>query len=182
MTCRPVLAAALLACAAAVSAQDAAPIPEGRPPEWSLSAGYGFSFKVNRGRSEEHLFLFEPGVSFRLGSRFEWVAEGHLARYFSPEGYMVGVVPAGVRFYVGSGRVLPYAMVGVGFGWTDLTELDEIDRRFNFLVEGAAGVRGALPNGQAWTLEWRWSHVSNANTALPNLGLNCSVFLAGWRF
>ena len=183
---RPALAAAaLLLVGAAARAQDAAPppIPEGRPPEWGLQAGYGFSFQANEGRSHEYLFLFEPNVGFRLGSRFEYVAEAHVARYFSPEGYMVGVVPLGARYNAPSRTAIrPYAYVGLGLGWTDLTQLDEIDRRFNFLIQASVGLRGAVTETQAWTFEARYSHVSNAGTELPNLGLNCLVFLAGWRF
>jgi hypothetical protein len=166
----------------ASAGEDPPPLPPGRPPEWSLAAGYGFSVKLNRGRSEEQLFLFEPGVSFRLGSRLEYIVEGHVARYFTPEGYMVGIMPLGLRFYIGNGRVLPYLSAGAGAGWTDLTGLDEIDRRFNFLLQGGIGVRGALAGAGAWSLEVRLSHISNAHTAEPNLGLNCVVFLAGYHF
>jgi lipid A 3-O-deacylase PagL len=183
---RALAAAALVLAGAAARAQDApaaAPIPEGRPPEWGLQAGYGFSFSPNGGRSHEYLFLFEPNVGIRLGARFEYVAEAHFARYFSPEGSMVGVVPVGARYNAPSrGAIRPYFYVGVGLGWTDLTQLDEIDRRFNFLIQGSVGLRGAVTETQAWTFEARYSHVSNAGTELPNLGLNCLVFLAGWRF
>jgi len=182
---RALVAAALLLTAGAATAQDAVPPPisEGRRPEWGVQAGYGFSFNPNRGRSHEYLFLFEPNVAFRLGSRFEYVVEGHFARYFSPEGYMVGVVPVGARYTAPSATAIrPYAYVGLGFGWTDLTQLDEIDRRFNFLIQGSVGLRGAVTETQAWTFEARYSHISNAGTELPNLGLNCLVFLAGWRF
>ncbi len=182
---RLAVGAALLLAASIAAGQESAeppPIPEGRPPEWDLAAGYGFSVKVNRGRADERLFLFEPGVGFRLGPRLEWVVEGHFARYFSPEGYMVGIVPLTLRYTLGHGGLLPYFSLGAGLGWTDLTQLDEIDRRFNFLLEGVIGVKHPVANGQAWTLEFRWSHVSNAGTELPNLGLNVVVFLLGWRF
>ena len=182
---RAFVAAALVLAAGTVAAQDVEkpPIPEGRPPEWGIQAGYGFSFQANSGRSHEYLFLFEPNVGIRLGSRFEYVAEAHFARYFSPEGYMIGVVPVGMRYNAPSATAIrPYAYLGVGFGWTDLTQLDEIDRRFNFLIQGSVGLRGAVTETQAWTFEARYSHVSNAGTELPNLGLNCLVFLAGLRF
>jgi hypothetical protein len=172
----------LLAAAGRATAEESQPLPADRPVVWSLAAGYGFSVHVNRGRSEEQLFLFEPGVAVRLSARLEWVAEAHVARFFRPTGTMLGVMPIGARLYVGNGSILPYVSVGAGAGWTNLTELDEIDRRFNFLLQGSVGVRGALGGGQAWTLEARLSHVSNAGTAAPNLGLNCVVFLAGWRF
>ena len=181
------LAALVIAAAAATASgqeapASAPPIPEGRPPEWSLQAGYGFSVKVNRGNSHEHLFLLEPGVAFRLGPRLEYLVEAHFAKYFTPEGSMIGVVPVGGRYYFLHGPVLPYLSLGAGLGWTDLTTLEEINRRFNFLLEGAIGVRGRVSDTQAWTLEFRWSHISNAGTVLPNLGLNCAVFLAGMRF
>jgi hypothetical protein len=177
--------ALFVALSAAAAPEDSAPppIPEGRPPEWGLQAGYGFSFSPNGGRSHESLFLFEPNVGIRLGPRFEYVAEAHFARYLSPEGFMVGVVPLGARYNAPSRTTIrPYAYLGVGLGWTDLTALDEIDRRFNFLIQASVGLRGAVMETEAWTFEARYSHVSNAGTELPNLGLNCLVFLAGWRF
>ena len=117
-----------------------------------------------------------------MSSHFEYVAEGHLAWYFTPNGYMVGIVPLGGRVSIGTGPVLPYIELGAGCGWTDLDKLPEIDRRFNFILQGGVGLRGALRDGQAWTFEARASHYSNANTVRPNISLNCIVLLAGWRF
>ncbi len=174
--------ALLLAAAGAARAEDAPPLPADRPVVWSVAAGYGFSVKLNRGRSEERLFLFEPDLSVRLSGRLEYVAAAHLARYFQPTGYMVGVVPLGLRLYVGNGPILPYVAAGAGGGWTDLAGIDEIQRRFNFILQGGIGVRGDLPGGHAWTFEARLSHYSNAGTVPPNLGLNAVVFLGGFRF
>ena len=171
-----------VAASRAATTAEAPPLPADRPAVWSLAAGYGFSVHLNRGRSEEQLLLFEPGVAFRLSGRFEYVVEGHFARYFRPTGYMIGAMPLGARFYLGNGRILPYVSIGAGLGWTDLTGIEEIDRRFNFLLQGSVGVRGSLAGGEPWTLEARLSHVSNAGTVLPNLGLNNLVLLAGWRF
>jgi hypothetical protein len=180
------VAAALFAASSMVlEAQDVPEAPAGEPDrsaKWSLAAGYGFTVQLNRGRSDEQLFLFEPGVAFPLSRRFELVVEGHFARFFTPEGYMVGLMPLGGRFFFGSGRARPYVSIGAGFGWTDLEGLDEIDRRFNFLLQGSVGVRGKQSDGSAWTLEVRFGHVSNAGTVRPNLGLNAILFLAGWRF
>ena len=175
-----VATAVLLAAAASLSAQsETAPKSDGG--RWSLSAGYGFSVKLNRGRSKEHWLLFAPAVAFPLGERFEYVVEGHFAKYLTPAGWIVGISPLGGRYTFGSGRVRPYVALGAGFGWTDLTELDEIDRRFNFLLQGSVGVRGRVREG-AWSFEGRFSHISNAGTVLPNLGLNSLVFVGGWTF
>lgn len=177
------LAAAALACPAlTVEAQTPAPGESDRSPRWSLAAGYGFSVHFSRGRAEEQALYVVPAVSFPLSTRLEWTVEGHLAGYFRPRGYMLGCMPIGARYFLGGGRAQPYASLGAGLGWTDLTELDEIDRRFNYLLQGSVGVRRRLPNGSAWTLEARLAHISNAGTVLPNLGLNSLVFLGGWRF
>ena len=186
---RPFFCAALLAAgiAARMAAQEPAlqtmpRLPAGAPPEWGVEAGYGFSVHFNRGRSAEHLVLLEPSVGLRLGSRFRYVIEAHFARYQTPGGYIFGLMPVGGRLLIGRGRTLPYVSVGAGLGWTDLTELEEIDRRFNFLLQASAGVRQAVSEKQAWTFEARLSHISNGGTALPNLGLNSLAFLAGFRF
>lgn len=171
------LAAAAPLAAQAVGARD----PDGSP-RWSLSAGYGFSFKVNRGRSKEHVLLAAPSVAFPLSRRFEYVVEGHFAQYYTPSGWMAGVCPLGGRYTFGSGSVRPYAFLNAGLGWTDLVALDEIDRRFNYLLQGGVGMRGRVFDRAGWSAEVRWTHVSNAGTALPNLGLNSLVFVGGWTF
>jgi hypothetical protein len=168
-------------CADAQSASGG-PIPSGRPPEWTLAEGFGFTLNVNRGRSHELALYALPGLSVRLSSRFEWLFEAHIAHFFSPGGYMLGLMPIGGRIYIGNGRVLPYATFGAGAGWTNLVQLDEIDQRFNFLLQTGFGVRRVISDSQAWTLEARWSHISNAGMEVPNLGLNQLVVLGGWRF
>ena len=177
------LTAAVLALPAfELKAQAPVPADTDRSPRWSLAAGYGFSVKLSRGRSEEQMLLVVPAVSFPLSARFEYTVEGHFAGFFRPRGYMLGWMPVGARFYFGAGRAQPYVSLGAGLGWTDLTDLDEIDRRFNYLLQGSIGLRHRFPDGSAWTLEARMSHISNAKTALPNLGLNTVVFLGGFRF
>ncbi len=66
-------------------------------------------------------------------------------------------------------RCLTLAL-GLGFGWTDLVdEIPEINRRFNFRIEGAAGVRRQVTETSGWTFEVRYQHTSNAGTVPPNL-------------
>ncbi len=161
---------------------DGDPLSADKPLVWSAEAGAGFQVHVNRGRSHERVILFEPGVNFRLGPRIEYTVEGHFARFVRPNGYMLGLVPVAARYYFGRGRTLPYFGIGAGLGWTDLVPLDEIDRRFNFLLQGGAGLRHAVSQRGEWTAEVRWDHISNAGTEKPNLGLNSMIFLLGWRF
>jgi hypothetical protein len=180
------LGALLLSCARLLPAEE--PPPEPAAPafrsrlEWSLAAGYGFSVKLSRGRAEEHLLLVTPAVAWPFSRRFELFVEGHLSGYFTPEGYMLGIVPIGGRYFFSSDTVQPYLALGAGFGWTNLEDLDELDRRFNYILQASLGARWNRPGGGAWTLEARINHLSNAGTVLPNLGLNSIVFLGGWRF
>lgn len=171
----------ILLSASAGLAQSGDGLPERGHPEWVLNAGYGFSVHLNLGRSNEHLLLFEPQVGFRLGSRSEYLVEGHLAHYFAPKGFAVGILPVGARLFLGQGSVAPYVSGGAGLGWTNLTNLPEISRRFNFFLQGSLGVRGTMSGDRAWSLEARLVHYSNAGTAYPNFGLNSLVLMAGWR-
>ena len=147
-----------------------------------MAAGYGFSIQLSRGRAEEHLLLVTPAAAYPFSRRFELYVEGHLSGYFAPDGYMLGIVPIGPRYYFSAEMLQPYLALGAGFGWTTLDELEELDRRFNYILQAGIGLRWNQPNGGAWTFETRINHLSNAGTVLPNLGLNSIVFLGGWRF
>jgi Lipid A 3-O-deacylase (PagL) len=160
----------------------AQPIPQGRPPEWGLAAGYGFDVRVGPGTSDFGLAILTPSVGFRLSSRFEFVSSATFERYAGPAGYYLGLLPAGARLSIGNDDVLPYFGFGVGFGWTDLTDLPELSRRFNFRIECYGGLRMRIDDATAWTLEARYQHTSNAGTSFPNQGINSVVVLAGWRF
>ena len=176
-------AAVYLFGARLVGAEEAAPAAAKteRSLQWSIAAGYGASVKLSRGRADEHSLLVAPAVAYSLSRRFELVAEAHLQGFFKPVGYMLGLVPTGGRFLFAEAATQPYFGIGLGFGWTNLDELDELDRRFNYMLQACVGVRANRRNG-GWTLEARLSHISNAGTVLPNLGLNSVVFLGGWRF
>jgi hypothetical protein len=177
---RALLAAALLVLAASpVRAQETDTTDR---LEWSLSTGFGFPVHLNRGNSDEHVVLILPSYAIRLSDRLDYVLEGHIGLYTSPGGYMLGFMPFDFRFYVLTGETRPYITVAAGVGWTNLTQLIEIDRRFNFLLQPAIGIRGKLHDGQSWSLEARLNHISNSGTELPNLGLNTVVFLFGWHF
>ena len=171
-----------LGAASAESQSAAGPLPPDRRTEWTIAEGFGFTLNVNRGHSHELALYALPALSVRLSSRFEWLFEGHVAHFFSPGGYMVGVMPIGGRLYIGNGRVLPYATIGGGLGWTNLVGLEEIDQRFNFLLQIGAGLRWPISDDRAWTLEARGSHISNAGMTKSNLGHNQLVVIGGFRF
>ncbi len=177
--CAALLAAVAAGRASALAEAGAGPPAPGET-EFSVLAGFGYGVKLHFGTSEEQFGLLEPQAGIGLGPRFEYLIEGHLGKYFRPSGFAAGLVPVGARYFFGTGSVAPYVALGAGFCWTDL-QVVEISRRFNFILQGGLGLRGAPRAGRAWTVEARFLHYSNANTVLPNLGLNGVVLLLGWR-
>jgi hypothetical protein len=174
--------AALLLCVAREARSERPPIEPGRPPEWGIAAGYGLPIRSPGRPADEHQIAFLGSVGFRLGDRLEYAAALDGFQYLTPTGYFVGLMPLGARYAIGNGRIHPYASLELGFGWTDLEELREISRRFNFQFQVGMGVRGQVTEKSAWTVDVLYAHVSNAGTVHPNLGLNAVLLLGGWRF
>jgi len=170
--------AALLAaaCSATARAQTT-----DRDPLWILKGGLGLSYHLHERNSDERIVLFAPEVAKPLSRHWEYLLEGHLSRFTSPPGYFAGISPVGVRYFPLDARVRPFVSVDLGLGWTDLTNIPEISRRFNFFTEGDLGVRWKTRGDQSWQIAGRFLHISNAGTARPNLGLNMLVLLVGWR-
>jgi hypothetical protein len=150
-------------------------------PAWSLLAGYGVSVHVNGGRTDEQVLVVQPQFSLRLGPHFDYLIEAHYAQYFHPDGFAAGLVPVSARYVFSRSDVGIYLGLGAGFCWTNL-KVEEINRRFNFVLQGGPGIRWKAYGNHAWMLDLRWLHYSNAGTVLPNLGLNCVVALGGWTF
>ena len=149
---------------------------------WSFAGGYGRMVRLGPANSGVGYAAFLPQAAWRLGAgRFEYVVEGHVSRWFGEHAWVAGAVPVGVRFDLGRAKNAPFLSAGLGFAWTDLEPLIEIDRRFNFIVQAGAGIRLPVGGRSAWTAEARFFHLSNANTAGRNLGVNSVAILAGYR-
>ena len=124
---------------------------------------------VNHGRSEEQM---PPRRSRRRRSgsaRASSTSSRGTSRSSSrPAATWSGLVPAsaaGISSAHGRRRRCPTSALGAGFGWTDLTQLVEIDRRFNFLLQGGVGVRGPLARRQGLDRSKRgWSHYLERRT------------------
>src|SRR5215471_12612139 len=97
------IAAALgLTLAGAGGVLCAQPIPTGRPPEWGAALGYGAHFKLGPGNTDFGVQVATPSVGFRLSSRLEWIASATYERYVSPSGYFIGILPGGLRLWIGN--------------------------------------------------------------------------------
>jgi len=157
------------------------PLPPEQRYEWNAQVGYGLPAHLHSPGTRDREILVEPGVGIRLSSRLQYLFNGHYERFFSPDGYVIGVLPLGGRFYVGQGPFFPYVALQLGLSWTDLHIL-ELSRTFNFLVEGSLGVRRRFGDGPAWMVEARFAHISNAGSAEPNVGHNTVALMAGVGF
>lgn len=148
---------------------------------WILNGGIGVSYHLHVRNSDERLLLFASEIAKPLGKHWEYELEGFLSRMTSPPGYLVGLLPAGVGYLPLTGRVQPYVSVDLGFGWTDVTNIPEISRRFNFLLQGNLGARWSTGEHRSMQISGTFLHISNGGTRRPNLGLNVVALLVGWR-
>ncbi len=76
---------------------------------------------------------------------------------------------------------VPYLFAGGGILYVD-TGLPTMGSRLNFSYQGGVGLQYFISKGTALNAEYRYHHVSNANTATPNEPLNSSKFLLGVSF
>jgi hypothetical protein len=157
----------------------AAGAPVAVPAEWSLAGGYGRTIRLGPTNSDVGYAALLPQGAWALSPRLQYVVEGHVSRWFGPDAWTAGVVPVGARLVLGDPTAAraPYASIGAGIAWTDLDDLVEIDRRFNYVVQGSVGVRFE----KGWIAEARFLHLSNGNTAGRNLGINSVLIVAGRR-
>ena len=85
--------------------------------------------------------------------------------------YGIGVTPKVVYTFTSYGRFRPYIEGGGGPLWTNFEgRIREQGSDFNFLVWGGAGANYDLTARWALNVGVRFSHISNAGTAVPNSG------------
>lgn len=97
--------------------------------------------------------------------------------------YAFGLVPFGVALELPvAGPVDVYGATAAG-GLLFSRPFPAVNaRRFNFTLEYGAGVRVRLASRRALAVGYRYHHMSNANTAAVNPGLDANVFYAGFQW
>ena len=73
---------------------------------------------------------------------------------------------------------VPYVFAGGGVLYVDLG-LPTMARRLDFSYQGGTGIQYFIAKDTALNFEYRYHHVSNADTASPNEPLNSSKILIG---
>ena len=112
------------------------------------------------------------GEGFWRGN-FELVGELLTGWIFVGEGSYIagGTLWARYNFVQPESRVLPFAQGGLGMVTTDISH--KIDGQpFNFNLELGVGMRYLLDDRWTFNVEFRYQHISNADTGKHNLGVN----------
>ena len=151
--------------------------------EATLTSGVLFSpFIANGGRptinytiSEAQFgyILREPRGQGWLRGNFELLGEGFGSGIFDgPGGYIAGITLwARYNFVQPGWRFIPYAQAGAGATATDINP-HIVGQTFNFNLDIGLGTRYLLNQKWAVLLEYRYQHISNANSGAHNLGIN----------
>ena len=195
MTARAIIGA-LVALAATV-APAAAFDPDERFHKGALI------FSIEGGYGEQNNFGddFESGMKFwntgvrlglvpfsTLGSKgplhgaLEIGLEPFFQRYIEPtHAFFAGLAAVGRYHVLDFGRVVPYIEVAGAAGRTDL-KVAEIRSSFTFLLFGGVGMSVFVTDHAAVYAGWRYQHVSNANTSMPNRGFESHTAVVGFSY
>ncbi len=168
-------------------------------PEWmrawlqeiAVMIGYGLSHEILGTKEIRQYFILNPrwgifltGVMGKVPYKgaLEFLVEPIAMFQFEPDNRYAFGLSALLRynFWTGS-RVTPFFDAGGGIMWTDFG-LPEQGSKFNFQVQGGPGLHVHLSQRTAITVQYRFHHISNAHTDVPNFGINSSLFLVGATF
>lgn len=95
----------------------------------------------------------------------------------------VGFTPKLKYTFVALNRLRPYVEFAGGPFWTDLGgRIPEESSEFNFILTAGFGVSWFVTNRTALNVGYRFHHISNAGTKMPNLGINSSLPFGGFAF
>ena len=151
--------------------------------EANLNSGALFSpFIATKGRPKIKYTLTELGLGFMLSEpkerawwrgNFEFAGDGFGSAIFEGSGDYIAGATLWLRynFIQSSARLVPYTQIGGGFVFTDI-DRGIVGQRFNFNLDVGFGFRYLLSERWALNLEYRYQHISNANLAPKNLGIN----------
>lgn len=95
----------------------------------------------------------------------------------------VGFTPKIKYLFHGTHGIRPYVEFAGGPFYTDLAgRIPEESSRLNFVLTAGGGISWFLSPQLSLNVGYRFHHISNAGTRLPNLGLNASLPFGGFSF
>lgn len=101
----------------------------------------------------------------------------------NPWTYGGGVSPLGQKLnFLPKSRVQPYVAVNAGFAAFAATVPSNAATMFNFSFEFGGGVEWNARPGRAWSLDYRYHHISNAGRGVENPGVDNGTFRVAYSF
>lgn len=159
---------------------------------FGLGIGYGYGIAPRSQQSgsdaaEVQILTLEPQVRLlleRFGTGRAWyhgdlegTLQGLLVINFSPETGVGGGATVGLRYRMMiEKRIQPFFEGGLGFGGIDFN-LASQDDGFEFFIEAGVGARYRISSSIALAASLHWQHISNAQTHLPNVGIDTIGFM-----
>lgn len=164
--------------------------------EIALAVGYAISLPLGGRTSEiedtQYVFLaprWGIGITDPLGEEgafyrgnFELLGEGQFLFETEPRSGFAGGFAILFRYnFLPHGRFIPFVEAGAGVLGLDF-DVDGQRDGFNFSPQAGLGFHYFVSERTALTGEWRWFHISNADTRDPNFGIDSSLFIIGASF
>ena len=184
----------VLAVAAPAAAFDANETFRRQAIVVSVEGGVGEQTNIEEHRSKTGLEFWNAGmrvsllpfgVSFGgspLTGALEVGLEPFYQKYHEPRrAYLAGLGAVFRYHFLALGRVVPYLELFVAAGGTDLS-CHEIDSDFTFMLQGGPGLSLFVTDRSAIYGGYRFQHVSNGNTAVPNRGFESHSGVFGVSF
>jgi opacity protein-like surface antigen len=159
----------------------------------SFEGGYGKQFNLEgfNLQSDIEFFLggvragilpFGPTGSGALHGAFEVGLEAIALRYTEPQDATYAGLAIATRYhFLWIDGLVPYVELGAAAGGTDL-EVREINSSFAFQLFGGLGAAVFLTDSTALYGGYRYTHISNGNTARPNRGFEANTGVVGLSF
>ena len=117
-----------------------------------------------------------------LHGAFEIGLEPIYQQYISPkQNYFAGFGMTYRYHFLGLGRLVPYAEVAAFAGYTNL-KVTEIRSDFTFMLYAGGGASYFVADRTAVYAGYRYEHISNGHTSMPNRGVENNVGVLGVSF
>lgn len=164
--------------------------------EVALAVGYAISLPLGGKTPDiediQYVFLaprWGIGITDPLGEEsawyrgnFELLAEGQFLFETEPKSGFAGGFAILFRYnFLPHGKFIPFVEAGAGTLGLDFDVAGQRDG-FNFLPQAGLGFHYFVSERTALSAEWRWFHISNADTRMPNDGIDSSMFIIGASF
>ncbi|MCH9698220.1 MAG: acyloxyacyl hydrolase [Gammaproteobacteria bacterium] len=163
----------------------------------SLQGGWGKGFSLGSlagdgdGKNVEYVAILPQlgiglsdvvgGTSWYRGN-LDAVFEGEfLAGYEPNSGYSAGLSLLLRYNFLYSEQWVPYLELGGGIGYLDFDLRNQADGLI-FYPQAGLGLHYFFTDNMSVDLGWRFHHMSNANTELPNNSINSSLLLFGFSW